>query len=162
MQRFTNLDRAEVLPVDLNSLLRDVASIVGDSVERGQAFEFRLETLPSVEVRPQLISAVFSALFQNALDATPEENPVRITSAIDGDSVRIEIWSGGKRLSDAELEAALDPGFRVKDGRVAACNWSVFSASQVVREHGGEISLASGESGTVVRVSLPAKRLSVS
>ena len=34
MQRFSNLDRNEILPIDVNSLLQDVVNIVKAGVEK--------------------------------------------------------------------------------------------------------------------------------
>jgi len=44
----------------------------------------------------------------------------------------------------------------VAQGRVRASNWSLFSSRQIVREHGGEISIQSSTNkGTKVTVLLP-------
>ena len=46
----------------------------------------------------------------------------------------------------------LEPGFGVEEGRMAACNWSLFSAAQIVRRHGGELVVESSDSRVVVRL----------
>ncbi len=156
MQRFTNLDRADVLPVDLNNLLRDVAELVADSVQQKASFEFNLQPLPHIEIRPQPMSAVFSAILQKALDASGEDAAVTIASTLHGDLIEVEIRGQGPGLPEEELRHLLDPGFRVAEGRVASCNWSLFGARQIVRQHGGEISIRSSPGrGATVIVSLP-------
>jgi signal transduction histidine kinase len=60
-------------------------------------------------------------------------------------------------MSAEELDHIFDPGFRVNGSRVSTGNWSLFSARQVLYEHGGDIIIdsASGQ-GTTVRILLPA------
>ena len=68
----------------------------------------------------------------------------------------VTIQDNGKGLSSDELEGIFDPAFKVKSGRVATGNWSLFSSRRIVREHGGEIELESTSTkGTCVRVTLP-------
>jgi signal transduction histidine kinase len=61
------------------------------------------------------------------------------------------------------MHTIFDPGFRVAEGRVATGNWSMFSSRQIVREHGGEIRIASAEGqGTRVTVTLPVSYIELS
>lgn len=159
MQRFTNLDRAEEMPVDLNSLLRDVSDVVGDALDEPAEFDLRLAVLPDVEVRPQQMTAVFSALLQRAAESAPAGSPVRVTTALDERNALVRIEDEGPGMSEEELKQVLDPTFAVRDGRVAACNWSLFGARQIVRQHGGEIDIrATPGSGAAVEVRLPLSR----
>jgi signal transduction histidine kinase len=59
MQRFTNLDRNELLPVDLNSLLQDVADMLKSGVKDKVDLVLNFRPLPRVLLRPQQMSAVF-------------------------------------------------------------------------------------------------------
>jgi len=156
IQRFTNLDRAEVLSVDMNSVLKDVADIVREAMERRVEFVFDLQHLPRIEVRPQQLSAVFSALLHYAAKPSGDGGRVRIETRRAGATIEIAVRDGSEGLPDGGAERVLEPEFRVKDGRVAAANWSLFGARQIVRQHGGEIAVhsAPGE-GTTVRVTLP-------
>ncbi len=160
MQRFTNLDRAEVLPVAVNKVLADVAEIVKDAADKPVRFETDFRPLPEIEARPQVMSAAFSALLQSAVEASPESEPIRLKTRFEGKRIRIEIEDRGPGMTPEEAEAAMEPDFQVRDGRVAACNWSLFAARQIVRQHGGEISIrtAPGEGKTLL-VTLPVHRL---
>lgn len=157
MQRFTNLDRPEVVPVDLNALVRDVCELVRGAVSIEVEYRFDLRPLPLVAVRPQLLSAVFSALIQNAAEASGPGGTVGLSSAAEDSAIRIIIEDSGKGLSPEEIAEVMNPGFRVRDGRVGTCNWSIFGARQIVRQHGGDIEIRSapGE-GARVEVKLPA------
>jgi signal transduction histidine kinase len=156
MQRFTNLDRAEVMPVNISQLLQDVSDLTRDALEGQARFELDLSPVLEVRARPQLLSAVFSALLQNATEASKGISAVRVSSRLVGNAVRVEIEDRGAGMSKRELVSAMEPSFRVKGERVAACNWNLFGARQIIREHGGEIEISSEVGkGTVVAVNLP-------
>ena len=50
MQRFTNLDRNEILRVDLNSLLQDVVDIVKAGLKSDVHLELNFQSLPVVSL----------------------------------------------------------------------------------------------------------------
>ena len=156
MQRLTNLDRSEIVSVDLNSLLKDVVEMSQSVPREATAIEFRFQPLPPIPVRPQQMSAVFSNLIQNAIDGVGDEGQVWVSTSQIDSQVEILIEDNGKGMSAEELAGIFDPAFKVKGGRVSTGNWSLFSSRQIVREHGGDIEVRSFQGkGTRVRVVLP-------
>lgn len=156
MQRFTNLDRSALLPVDVNSLLHDVIEIVKAGASSQVTIESDFEPLPSIPMRPQQMSAVFSNLLRNAIEGTCGEGRVRIATRQATSQVEISLEDDGKGIPAEELATIFDPVFRVREGRVSTGNWSLFSSRQILREHGGEIEIRSTfGKGTSVRVRLP-------
>lgn len=156
MRRFTNLDRAQVQEIDLNQLLRDVASLVG----REALLEFDLRPLPSVISKPQPLSAVLSSLLHQAIEAGGGE-PVRVSTSARNGSVSVEVARGGPSLTATELAAQFDPRFRTDGDRIGTGNWDLFTSRQLVNDLGGEIRVESaGESGAAVTVELPRSCLS--
>jgi signal transduction histidine kinase len=159
MQRFTNLDQAEVQNADLNSLLTDVAALVEPQLPGNVKVELELETIPPVVCKPQQISAVFSNLVQNAVQALDGGGHVRISTRPRENDVQVEIRDDGRGVPPAELHGIFDPGFKVTGPRVRSGNWSMFSSRQIIREHGGDIRITSGlGAGTSVVVTLPVQR----
>ena len=156
MQRITNLDRDEALPTDLNALLSDVTDLLKSATQAPTAVELDLQPLPALSIRPLQMSAVFSNLLQNAIDASGPTGTVKISTRRLLGSVEIVFQDGGRGISSEELTHVFDPAFRVRQGRVSTGNWGLFSSRQIVRECGGDISIQSspGE-GTVVRIVLP-------
>ncbi|MFN0170841.1 MAG: sensor histidine kinase [Bryobacteraceae bacterium] len=157
MQRYTNLDRAEVQVTDIASLLRDVVALHSRLFEGKVQVELRFAAVPPLSCRPQLLSAVFTSLLNNAVEAcTPGSgNVVLITRQRDHEA-EILIQDNGRGLAPRELSAIFDPGFRVHHGKVGTGNWSLFGARQIVNEHGGDIRIDSQEGkGTTVTVNLP-------
>jgi two-component system NtrC family sensor kinase len=156
MQRFTNLDKAEVQSANINDIIADVTAIV-EPVFKGRAeIELKLEPVPELICRPQQLSAVFSNLLGNAVEATNGSGRVVISSRQKELLVEVEIEDTGHGLAPEQVECIFDPGFKVVEGRVSTGNWNMFSSRQIIREHGGDIAIESEPGrGTRVSVTLP-------
>ncbi len=157
LQRFTNLDNAEVLPADINAMVSDVIALLGPDVQDRVQLELDLQPVAPLLCRPQQLSAVLSNLLQNAVEASSNgHGRVHVTTRDSGSQLELRIRDNGRGLRSEELASIFDPGFKVTGGRVGTGNWSLFSARQIVRQHGGDISIESAEGqGTVVSVTLP-------
>jgi len=156
MQRFSNLDRNEILPIDLNSLLQDVVNILKAGVRGDVRLELDFQPLPPVLLRPHQISAVFSNLLHSAIEGLKSGDRVLLTTRQIHSQVEVTVEDNGKGLSAQELANIFDPAFKVKGGRISTGNWGLFSSRQIVREHGGDIEIQSTPGkGTNVRVTLP-------
>lgn len=156
MQRFTNLDKAEVQSANINNIISDVIALLEPSFENKAHVDLQTADLPELICRPQQLSAVFSSLLGNALEAG--EN-VRVYTFVDGQYVVVRVEDNGRGLAPDQVAGIFDPGFRVENDRVSTGNWSMFSSRQIVREHGGDIHLASSVgAGTRVDVRLPIPR----
>ena len=166
MQRLTNLDRAELHPVDLNALLEDVVAMLRSKDRNDIPLQLQLEPLREIIVRPHQISAVFSSLIEGALASSARKDRISIASRQQNSTVEVDVNVPGD--SAQTLTKSLEPDFQIREGRVTGGHWSLFTARQIVREHGGEInavSLAGPISGptsgptsgimTRIRVTLP-------
>jgi signal transduction histidine kinase len=93
------------------------------------------------------------------VNAVNGDGRISISSRADADQVEVSIEDNGKGMSPEQMKNIFEPEFRVAGGRVAAGNWSMFNSRQIVREHGGDIRIASREGqGTRVTVTLPAEQ----
>jgi signal transduction histidine kinase len=164
IQRFTNLDRAEVQSVNLNDLILDVVALVRAEHPDRESITTELVAIPPVVCRPQQVGAVISNLVSNAVRAAGGTGRVVVATRPVGDDVEIRVEDDGSGIAAADLPALFDPAaFRTSQGRVSAANWSLFSCHQIVREHGGSIEVSSEVNrGTRVRVLLPAGQPDVS
>ena len=156
MQRFTNLDRSEAHAVDLEQLLRDVKALLEPEWEGRVRLDLRCGELPRVTVRPQQISAVLTKLLRNAIQASPPSGCVELAANCRSTAVEVTVRDEGAGLGPEELQSLFEPGFRVRNGRVTAGHWGLFSSRQVVREHGGDLSIESAPGrGAVATLVLP-------
>ena len=156
LQRVTNLDRAEVQSVDLNSLVRDVVYLMqSEAQSRQREVKLHLTDLPSIDCRPQQLSAVL----QNVLTAAVESaaSTVLVETVVNDGLAEVIFHTTAPQLNAAETQAIFDPGFEELRGRIAAGNWGLFMARQVIRENGGEMRMERGR-GFIVSLPVPASR----
>jgi signal transduction histidine kinase len=157
LQRFAHLDEAEVQSADLNELASDVIAMLGSEASEELTWEFYFGDLPAVRCRPRQLTAVFTIVLRNAIEACRDTpGRIRVVTRATGSEAVIEVADSGRGIGPEELERVFDPGFRVVGGRVAAGNWSLFGARQIIRSHGGDIRIASQPGkGTTVEIRLP-------
>jgi signal transduction histidine kinase len=156
MQRFSNLDKAEIQSANVNDLINDVAALLEPKYKGKVDVTIDLQPLPPLVCRPQQLSAVFSNLMGNAIEATNGYGHVVVSSRQKDQKVEVAFSDNGRGLTAHQLDTIFDPEFKVTHGRVSTGNWSMFSARQVVRDHGGEIHIESEPGrGTRVSVLLP-------
>lgn len=154
--RFTNLDQAEVQTVHINGLVSDVAELVRPQLPAGTLLELELGPGGNVVGNPQQLSAVLYDLINNSMGALNGNGLIRVVTRELPRGIEIRIEDNGRGIGRDELQRIFDPNFRERSGRMATGNWSMFNARQIVREHGGEIAIASEPgTGTKVTVSLP-------
>src|SRR5262249_42634232 len=157
LQRFINLEEAELQSANINELISDVAILFKEQTGRGIQLEFDFQPVPALMCRPQLLSAVFSSLLSNAINAANGEGLIVVKTRRADAGVEIAIQDNGRGMSPEQIENIFDPGFKTSGSRIASGNWSLFNSRQIVFEHGGDIRISSMEGkGTTVWVTLPA------
>jgi len=154
--------------VDLNGILRDVA---GGATRRGSrlsspeseklpVLSLALGTLPDIWADPYFLRDALSSLVDNAIEAAGEGGKVLIRTFLPrpgkrGASAVVEIIDNGSGMSaDFVRDRLFRPFQTTKPDGVGL---GLFTASQIVRHHGGRIRVRSGAGeGTVVRLAFPA------
>ena len=156
MKRLTNLDQAEVQSVDVNDLLRDIASLAGPLSHDKLDLKLTLRPAPPVICQPQQLSAVLVNLISGDMEADERERQVLVSSSHGAGQVEVLIQSEGRSLSAEDLASFFEPRFQTTGDRIVAGNWSLFSARQTIREQGGEVRVASaGGKAMEIAITLP-------
>jgi signal transduction histidine kinase len=156
--RFVTLEDSEVKSADVNELLSDVTLLHQQELDAAHVhLDVSLEpAVPQLYCRPQLLSAVFSTLLSNAIQAVNGDARIGIETRVRGSQVEVTIRDNGRGMSADEADTIFEPSLKVADGRVSSGNWGLFNSRQIVYEHGGDIRLETAEGqGTSVRVTLP-------
>lgn len=131
----------------------------------GVEVECHLEpALPPLSGDRRRLAQLFRNLVVNAFEAMPDGGVLRVSAQTRGPvgappgatvrrGVRIVFEDTGPGMTKEQLRRAFDPGYTTK---VSGSGYGLAVASQAVREHGGTVSLATGDSGgTRVMVELP-------
>jgi signal transduction histidine kinase len=158
LRRFVSLAEAELKSANLNELLMDVTQLNEPEIQqRKVTVQFNLErSLPALTCRPQLLTAAFSSVLRNAIEAVDGDGRIGITTRLRELEVEVIISDNGRGMAPEQADNMFDPSFKVAGNRVASGNWSLFNARQIVYEHGGAITVETAEgTGTSVHVVLP-------
>jgi signal transduction histidine kinase len=162
IERLTALDESEFQSVDVNELLRDAAALVETRSKNPVNIEFDLLPLPALICQSQQLSAVFSNVISNAMDAMDGSDPVtrcgaiRVSTARKDSQIEIRVQDCGRGIAPDDLAQIFEPGFKTAAGRISTGNWSLFSSRQIIHGHGGEMYITSAEGkGSTVVITLP-------
>ena len=153
---------SEPMAVDLNTLVRDTAELVRPGLAGARlTLDVRTEpALPTVLGQRDQLQQVILNLLTNAIDATPPDGRVEMTtrSRPAQDEVEIAIADTGLGISPDDRKHIFEPFFSTKEaGR--GTGLGLFITAEIVREHKGRIELESGEGrGSTFRICLPSLR----
>jgi signal transduction histidine kinase len=148
IQRFANLDRSAVRLVDVNQLIQDAVALMNPPSATQTQVKLHLEPLPQIWCRPHELSVAIGSVLNDFLE---NGDAVRIESMTVGTSVAIRL----ARRAQLASQDLTDPGFAVVGGRVRAAGWGLFTARQLVRRSGGELSLDHDSADEIVLMTIP-------
>jgi signal transduction histidine kinase len=142
--------------VDLNEILSDVIAMAAPRLEGKLEVQLDLSPLTPLTCRPSQLTAVFASVIDNAIEAVDSRGRVAVRSGERDQSIEIQVEDNGAGMSAEQLTSIFEPAFQIVKGRVAAGNWSLFSARRVIHEHDGEVRVDSVKGqGTTVTFVLP-------
>jgi signal transduction histidine kinase len=144
-------------PLDLNELVRETIDLVRPGVtDAGIHLALELEkSSAAMRGHADQLQQVVLNLLTNAIDATPAGGRVAVRTRVINEALTLEVADTGGGIPRAHHKEIFEPFFTTKEpGR--GTGLGLFIASQIVREHGGDIGVESEEGqGTTFRVRLP-------
>jgi len=154
---FSRESASERKRLDLNSLVRSTVRLLeSQKLYRRIIFELELEDAPVVlEGDADQLKQVLLNLLLNACEAMPSGGVLGVATALDTDSVVLEVRDTGSGIAAENLDAIFDPFFTTKPvGSGTGLGLSV--SYGIVKQHGGLIEAFStpGEGARFV-VTLP-------
>ena len=140
---------------DLNACLESTLNIAWNELKYHCEVVRDYGEIPQVLCRPQQLNQVFLNLIVNAAQAIPDRGTVTVRTRAQGDRVIVEIEDTGVGIPEENLRKIFDPFFTTKPvGK--GTGLGLHLAAGIVRNHGGEIQVASEEGkGSTFRVVLP-------
>jgi signal transduction histidine kinase len=147
------------LPLDVGSACE---TAVSDAEAMHPSCTYQLETRGALEgsYDGMRLHQVLVNLLGNAGQYGAPGQPVRITATGEADAVCIEVHNAGATIPDESLERIFDPMVRLDPNGDAATltasrGLGLFVAREIVRAHGGTLTVRSDDAGTVFTVRLP-------
>src|SRR5262249_19701314 len=107
MQRFSNLDEAEVREIDLAQLLTDILELHAPVAERKVHVRMDVQNVPKFEAPPQALSGALPALLNRAITTAEPDGSVHISAALEQLRLRVVIEYTGN--GDAFDKSAFEP-----------------------------------------------------
>lgn len=146
--------------IDAAAFLRQSAA---EFIEAQQAHGHRLEietpAAPLVQADRETLQCVFWNLFENAVKYSPGCDTVWVTLSRSGQHVQIEVRDRGVGLPASEHRRIFEKfvrGTTAKENNISGTGIGLAMARQIVRAHGGDITLESEPGkGSTFRVVLP-------
>ena len=150
----------KAFPVEIDDVIREAISQAQVSSEaRGIYVEMgQLQSATVIGDRDQLIAAVHN-LVENAINYSPENTKVSVTSAIKNGLVEISVTDQGIGIADSELGRIFERFYRVDPARSRATGGTGLGLSivkHVALNHGGDVKVWSKEGvGSTFSILLP-------
>ena len=137
---FSQAGIGEAQLANVNDLLENAVNVAALSfsivVERCYA------ELPPVRCDAQQLKQVFLNLLLNALQAVGDFGVIRLVTEAQGDFVQIRVEDDGCGIPEKQIEQIFDPFFTTRRTGTAA-GLGLAHCYQIVRHHGGEITVQS-------------------
>jgi two-component system NtrC family sensor kinase len=160
---FSRTGAAELIEVDINSVLEETLALVQHPLKTAQVSVVKnyKEELPPVLGSITRLQQVFLNLFMNARDAMPQGGMLEVRTLAYNGSVAIEVTDTGAGIPPENLQRIFDPFFTTKaTGRGTGLGLSV--SYGIIKEHAGKVDVRSTPGkGTSFRLEFPVARKAV-
>ena len=160
---FSRTGAAELIEVDLNSVLEETLTLVQHPFRTAQVNVIKNYTdkLPSVLGSTTRLQQVFLNLFMNARDAMPGGGMLEVRTGAHNGSVEVEVTDTGAGIPSEHIHRIFDPFFTTKaTGRGTGLGLSV--SYGIIKEHAGKVDVRSTPGkGTSFRLEFPVARKAV-
>jgi two-component system, NtrC family, sensor kinase len=156
LRTFSRLDEAEFKKVDIHEGIDSTIRLLSRFYSSGHLTLIRdYGELPVVDCYAGQLNQMWMNLLANAAQAVGERGEVRVTTRLDGDTVRVTVSDTGPGIAAEHLNKIFDPFFTTKPvGEGTGLGLSITYG--IVERHGGTISVESREgSGAAFTVVLP-------
>ncbi len=155
LKDFARTDENSLKQTDLNHCVQSTANIVRNEIRYVADLDLDLHDIPLVICNPQQINQVIANILVNAAHAIDGHGRITVTTSHERDRVLLTITDTGRGIPPEIQGRIFDPFFTTKPvGKGTGLGLSI--SYDIVRKHGGEISLKSEPGvGTTFVISLP-------
>lgn len=155
---FSKMPQPQRQAVDVNKIAKAVVRLhqaqlkTPGKPEIASSVELDLR-LPKISADPELLHRALSNLVLNAIDAMPAGGELRLATKNLENCVEIDVSDTGTGLTKEECERLFTPYYTTKQHGTGL---GLAIVQSVVSDHGGDISVESGQGkGTVFRIRMP-------
>ncbi|MCC6397075.1 MAG: cyclic nucleotide-binding domain-containing protein [Bacteroidetes bacterium] len=160
LKGYSRQSKDEVEQTDVRKGIQDTLLMLGNRL-KNITVRLTLDEVPPVFCRPGEINQVWTNVILNACDAMHDRGVLEIRTEKHGaDSVAVQIADTGPGIPPDILPKVFEPNFTTKTASGSfGLGLGLAISNEIVRKHGGSISLANREAGgTVCLVVLPVSK----
>jgi signal transduction histidine kinase len=154
---YSYMDQAPIQEVDLSQSLENTLALLHPQLQRMVVVRDYDPVMPLVTGFGGELSQVWTALIENAIDATNGEGTLKVTTRSRGEMAFVEIWDDGVGIDDALSTRIFEPFFTTKPlGQ--GLGLGLDTVRRIVSKHFGSVSVQSVPHATCFQVRLPLDR----
>ena len=147
--------RPQLRPENLNTIVEEVVRFFTPEIQdRGIVVEQELRSdLPLLQLDRDQMKQAFYNVIKNSLEAMQRHGTLRIQTDMDDTHILMRFVDTGSGMSAENLSRVFEPYFTTKP---SGTGLGLLIVRRIVREHGGELSIESGQGkGLTVTIRLP-------
>jgi signal transduction histidine kinase len=154
---YSYMDQAPIQEVDLSQSLENTLALLHPQLQRMVVVRDYDPVMPLVTGFGGELSQVWTALIENAIDATNGEGTLKVTTRSRGEMAFVEIWDDGVGIDAALSTRIFEPFFTTKPlGQ--GLGLGLDTVRRIVSKHFGSVSVQSIPHATCFQVRLPLDR----
>jgi signal transduction histidine kinase len=154
---YSYMDQAPIQEVDLAQSLENALALLHPQLEQMKVLRDYDPLMPLVTGYGGELSQVWTALIENAIDATNGEGTLKVTTRSRGEMAFVEIWDNGVGIDAALSTRIFEPFFTTKPlGQ--GLGLGLDTVRRIVSKHFGSVSVQSVPHATCFQVRLPLDR----
>jgi two-component system, sporulation sensor kinase E len=146
---------AELERRSLNVLVHDILEFIQYELKDAgiDVEEQYSDSIPDLDLDEKYVKQALLNILKNAIAAMPNGGNLRVSTEMDSNDVSLRISDTGVGIKEENIEKIFEPYFTTKE---FGSGLGLTVVYKIVKEHGGEISLSSGEGeGTTFTFSFP-------
>jgi signal transduction histidine kinase len=154
---YSYMDQAPIQEVDLAHSLENSLALLGSRLREMVVVRDYDPALPAITAYGGELSQVWTALIENAIDATQGTGTLKLTTRFKGEFAFVEIWDDGVGIDPALSARIFEPFFTTKPlGQGLGLGLDM--VRRIVSKHFGSVTVQSIPHATCFQVLLPLDR----
>jgi signal transduction histidine kinase len=154
---YSYMDQSPIQEVDLAHSLENALAVLGARLHAMVVVRDYDDEVPAITGYGAELSQVWTALIENAIDATNGRGTLKLTTRRKGEMAFVEIWDDGVGIDSALSTRIFEPFFTTKPlGQ--ALGLGLDTVRRIVGKHFGSITVESVPGATSFQVLLPLDR----
>jgi signal transduction histidine kinase len=151
---YSFMDQAPIQELDVPQGIESTLVMLHSQMEHAEVAREYEPGLPLISAYGSELNQVWTALIENALEATDFKGKIIIKVRVSGQMMLIEVWDDGPGIEKDLLARIFEPFFTTKaPGK--GLGLGLDSASRIVRSHRGFLTVESKPGATCFQVRLP-------